>query len=172
MKESTKHGKKAYRLPWAFVPVVLLLASAVGVGSMALVAARDPSFATEADYYQKAIHWDEAQLQAGDNQRLGFRVVAPPRLLLDALGHARLELALEDRSGHPVAGASLTAEAFANAYSGELQRLTFQELAPGRYSAKVAAKHAGTWVFRVVARTANARFTTDSRVILVAGGAA
>ena len=32
------------RLPWALVPVALLLSSTVGLGSMAIVAARDPHF--------------------------------------------------------------------------------------------------------------------------------
>ncbi|MET0792677.1 MAG: FixH family protein [Polyangiaceae bacterium] len=163
---------KKWRLPWAFVPVALLSSSALGVGSMAVVAVRDPSFATEENYYQKAIHWDQTQAQAGENQRLGFRVVAPASLLLDAQGHARLELTLQDRLGQPIRGASVTAQAFANAYSAELHRVTFQETAAGVYASAVDAQHAGLWVFRVTAQTPAARFTADSRLVLIAGGAA
>jgi len=172
MNNPADSQKKPWRLPWAFVPVALLVTSALGVGSMAVVAVRDPNFATEADYYQKAIHWDESQAQAGENQRLGYRIVAPATLALDARGHAQLVLVLQDRSGHAVGGASLAAEAFANAFSGALQRVTFQETAPGVYSASVDARHLGLWIFRVTAQTATARFTADARVVLVAGGAA
>jgi nitrogen fixation protein FixH len=172
MKDTAAPQRSKWRLPWAFVPVVLLLSSALGVGTMAIVAVRDPSFATEANYYQKAIHWDQTQAQAGENQRLGYRIALPTTLLLDAHGHARLELTLADRLGQPIRGASLTAQAFANAYSAELQQLTFEETAPGVYAAPLTARHAGLWVFRVTAQTAAARFTADSRLMLVAGGSA
>ncbi len=172
MNDVAKPEHKSWRIPWAYVPVVLLLGSTLGVGSMAVVAVRDPNFATEADYYQKAIHWDQTQAQAAENQRLGYRISAPASLLLDARGHGRLELALADGQGHPITGASLTAQAFANAYSGELSRVTFQETAPGVYSAPIDAPHVGLWVFRVTTLSAAARFTADERVLLVAGGAA
>lgn len=172
MTDSANRERTGWRLPWAFVPVGLLLTSALGVGSMAVVAVRDPSFATEENYYQKAIHWDQTQAQAGENQRLGYRVIAPPRLLVDARGQARLELTLQDRVGQPVRGATLTAQAFANAYSAELRELAFQETAPGVYAAPIVAQHAGLWVFRVKAHTPSAHFTADVRVVLVAGGAA
>jgi nitrogen fixation protein FixH len=172
MKDSTDQGQTKWRLPWAFVPAGLLLSSALGVGSMAVIAVRDPSFATEENYYQKAIHWDQVQAQAGENQRLGYRVVAAPSLPLDAQRHVRLELALQDRLGQPIRGASLTAQAFANAYSAELRQVRFQEAAPGVYTAELVAQHAGLWVFRVTAQTPAARFTADWRVVLVAGGAA
>src|SRR3954462_9126894 len=130
---------------------------------MAVVAVRDPIFATEESYYQKAIHWDRSQAQAGENQRLGYRIVAPATVLMDARGHARLELTLEDRQGQPIRGALLTAQAFANAYSADLRQLTFQEAAPGVYSAELAVQRPGLWVFRVTAQAAAARFTSDTR---------
>ncbi|HYP76744.1 MAG TPA: FixH family protein [Polyangiaceae bacterium] len=160
------------RLPWALVPVALLLSSALGVGSMAVIAARDPHFSTESDYYEKAVRWDQTQAQAATNQRLGYTLKGPPLVRLDQQGHAALELALEDRSGKPVSGANLTGNAFANAYSGELVRVAFEEVSPGHYLAKFPVRHRGQWVFELVCDADGQRFTSEVRADLVAGEAA
>jgi len=167
-QDSISHRRA--RLPWAFVPVALLLSSAVGVGSMAIVAVRDPHFATEPDYYQKAIRWDRTQAQAATNQRLGYVVKVPGALPIDQHGHASLELALSDRLGKPVNGARLTAEAFANAYSSEQMPMVLEEKSPGRYSARFAVHHLGQWVFEVTGTAGGEHFTADVRADLVCGG--
>jgi hypothetical protein len=160
------------RLPWAFVPVALLLTSALGVGSMAIIAVRDPHFATEPDYYQKAIGWDRTQAQAATNQRLGYLVELPAVVRFDAQGHATLELTLSDRHHQRVPGAELAAEAFANAYSGRLVGVRFEERSPGLYRAELTVNHPGQWVFQIVGSVGGERFTTDVRADLVAGGPA
>src|SRR5699024_8619807 len=140
---------RRFRLPWAFVPVALLASSALGVGSMAYVAVHDPHFATESDYYRKAIQWDQSQAQAVENRRLGYRLALPSRIRLNEHGRAPIELSLIDRAGQPVLGAVVSSETFANAYSGESQRLTFSETNPGSYRATLAPSHSGLWIFRV-----------------------
>lgn len=163
---------RRFRLPWAWVPVALLLSSALGVGSMAVLATRDPHFATEPDYYKKAIGWDRTQAQAALNQRLGYVVELPALIEFDAQRHATLDLTLRDRHGQLVSGARLTADAFANAYSGELVHTAFEELSAGHYRAKLSVGHSGQWVFEIVGNAAGQRFTADLRADLVAGGAA
>ena len=160
------------RLPWALVPVALLLSSALGVGGMAIVAVRDPNFATEPDYYQKAIRWDRTQAQAATNQQLGYELKMPASLSFDKQGHATLELALSDRLGHPVSGAQLSGEAFANAFSGEILSIAFSEQSPGRYAATIAVHHSGQWVFRISGNSRSDHFTADLRADLVRAGAA
>ena len=160
------------RLPWALVPVALLLSSALGVGSMAIVAVRDPHFATEPNYYQKAIGWDQTQAQAATNQRLGYVAEVPAVVRFDAQGHASLELTLRDRLGQPVTGAQLAGDAFANAYSGKLVGLRFEEQPAGVYRAKLTVSHPGQWVFQIVGNVGSERFTTDVRADLVPGSAA
>jgi len=160
------------RLPWALVPVALLLSSAVGVGSMAFVAARDPHFATEPDYYQKAIRWDRTQAQAATNQRLGYTLKLPAKLAADHLGQVTIELALGDRQGRPVSGAQLGARAFANAYSGEFVGMQFTEAAPGVYRALISVRHNGQWVFGITGSAGGEHFTAELRSDLVSGGAA
>jgi len=163
---------KRRSLPWALVPVALLLASALGMGSMAFVAVHDPHFATEPDYYQKAVRWDQSQTQAATNQRLGYAVELPAVVRFDARGQAMVELSIRDRFGQPMTGVSLTANAFANAYSGKVVRLGFEEQAPGRYRARLTASHAGQWVFEVVGTSGGERFTAELRADLAAGGPA
>lgn len=168
----TSQPSRRVRLPWALVPVALLLSSALGVGAMAVVAARDPHFATEPDYYKKAISWDQTQAQAASNQRLGYAVELPGRITFDAQGRATLELTVRDRLGQPVTGARVTAQAFANAYSGRLVQAVFEERSDGHYRAQLTVNHPGQWVFEVVGEAAGERFTADLRADLIAGGSA
>jgi FixH len=160
------------RLPWALVPVALLLSSALGVGSMAIIAVRDPHFATEPDYYQKAIRWDQTQAQAATNQRLGYVVKAATALRFDAQGHATLELTLSDRLGQPVIGARLAGNAFANAYSGALVGMVFEEPSAGHYLAQFTVRHPGQWVFQIIGNSGGERFTAEVRADLIPGGSA
>jgi hypothetical protein len=157
------------RVPWALVPVALLVSSALGLGWMAMVAVRDPHFATEPDYYQKAIFWDRTQAQAASNQRLGYSIKAPARLEFDEQGNAALRLTLSDRLGQPVAGAQLVANAFANAYSGSTLALVFEERSAGEYLAKFRVVHRGQWVFEIVGNSGADRFTADVRADLAPG---
>ena len=133
------------------------------------MAARDPHFATEADYYQKAIRWDQTQAQAATNQRLGYALNGPASLRLDERGQATLELSLSDGLGRPVRGAQLVGQAFANAYSGELVSLVFNEQSAGLYVARLSARHTGLWVFRISAQSGSDHFTADVRTDLTRG---
>jgi hypothetical protein len=139
---------------------------------MAIVAVRDPHFATEPDYYQKAISWDQTQAQAATNQRLGYVLQLPAVVRFDRQGHATLDLTLKDALGQPVSGARLAGETFANAYSGKVVGLVFEEQSAGHYRAKVTVHQRGQWVFRVVGNAGGERFTADLRADLVLGGAA
>jgi hypothetical protein len=158
------------RLPWALVPVALLLSSALGVGTMAIIAARDPHFATEPDYYQKAIHWDQTQAQAATNQRLGYAVRAPAALGIDRQGLVTLDFSLDDNTGRRARAGQLVGEAFANAYSGEVVRLVLREQASGSYQATFNVKHPGLWIFRIAGTASGERFTADFRVDLKQAG--
>ena len=171
-RDSESKVRNRAGLRWALVPFALLGSSLIGVGSMAFVAAHDPNFATEADYYQKAVRWDHVQAQARDNQRLSYQIALPATVPLDAHGQAALEVTLKDRNGRAIVGARVSAEAFANAYSGAVLGLEFSERAPGVYTAHLAAGHAGLWEFRFAALCEGDRFTAIVRSDLVPGGAA
>jgi hypothetical protein len=136
---------------------------------MAIIAVRDPHFATEPDYYQKAIRWDQTQAQAATNQRLGYAIKVPASLSLDPQGRTLLELSLSDGLGRRVHGAQLVGQAFANAYSGELVSLVFNEQSAGVYVAKLDVRHTGLWIFRIAGQSGADHFTADARVDLTRG---
>jgi FixH len=156
---------------WALVPVVLLASSFFGVGGMAVVAIRDPNFALEPDYYQKALHWDQVQAQAANNQRFGYTFSAPPSIALDGHGHASFEVKIKARNGREVTGARVIAIAFPNAYSEEVSPLQFSERVPGVYTAPVSARHAGLWEFRLSMDSAADHATVILRSDLTPGAA-
>jgi nitrogen fixation protein FixH len=156
---------------WALVPVGLLVSSVIGCSWMAWVAARDPNFALERDYYQKAIHWDQTQAQAATNQRLAYRFNLPARIGLDSSGRATIEVRLMDRSGQPIAGAHVVADAFPNAFSDEIATLKFEERAPGVYSAQLTSQRSGVWELRLAADLGGDHATAIARCELRRGTA-
>ena len=156
---------------WALVPVGLLVTSVVGFSWMALVAVRDPNFALERDYYQKALHWDETQAQAATNQRLAYRFSVAPSIPLNARGQGTISVKLADRNGRSVSGAHVLAEAFPNAFSDEISTLVFQEHEPGVYSATLGTKRAGVWEVRLSAGVGAESVTAIERCELRPGAA-
>ncbi|HWA74016.1 MAG TPA: FixH family protein [Polyangiaceae bacterium] len=159
---SARAGSGAF---WAFLPVLLLAASLAGVGTMATIAARDPSFSLERDYYDRAVHWDREQAQAAENQRLGYQ------LSLRVSGPGEVEVSLADRQGGELRGAVLRAEAFSNARAANVQKLSFLEAADGTYRARIDAPRPGLWEFRFRVETQGQHFTQVVRADLPAGAA-
>ena len=53
---------------------------------MVYVATSDGSFAVEPDYYQKALHWDDARSAAAENAGLGWTVELDGRRQASAAG--------------------------------------------------------------------------------------
>lgn len=148
---------------WAFLPVVLLAASLSGVGAMATIASRDPSFSLERDYYDRAVHWDREQAQAERNRRLDYRIS------LRTLAAPELEVTLTDRKGEALRGASVRAEAFANARAANITQLAFSEASDGHYRARLDAPRAGLWEFRFRVDAQGQRFTQVVRADLPTG---
>jgi nitrogen fixation protein FixH len=146
---------------WALVPVALLTASVAGVGTMASIAARDPGFALEKNYYDRAVHWDRSQAQAAENARLGYRLSGE---VVASGGASEVVLRFVDRSGAPVPGAHLTVEAFANARARDRRPLTFVEGENGSYRATLADARPGLWELRVDASVGGDHFTDAVRV--------
>ena len=142
--------------------VILLLTVAANVGVI-MVANDDPSFAVEPDYYQKAVHWDDAMAQARANESLGWRL--EPSLSLSAGAPARLVVRLSDSSGAPLAGATLTVQAMHNARAAEVFAAT---LAPadvaGAYRAELPLERAGQWELRFEVTRGAERFTARTRI--------
>ncbi len=145
---------------WALVPVALLGSSLVGLGTMASIATRDPGFALERDYYQRAVRFEEEQAQQVENARLGFQ------LALDVSGSERgteLVATLSSKQGAPLPDATLRAEAFANARAADVRALEFRRGEDGRYRTLLERATPGLWEFRLVVVSGRERFTAVVR---------
>ncbi len=151
---------------WAFVPVALLAASLIGVGTMCSIATRDPGFALETNYYERAVRWDSEQAQWAENARLGYRatVTSAP-----AAGGVEVVARVVDRHDAPVRGAAVHAEAFANARSGDRKQLVLAERADGTYAALVAKPRPGLWELRLRVERDGECFTAHVRTDFAPG---
>jgi nitrogen fixation protein FixH len=156
----SQRSRVASRL-WPWVPV-LLLTTLIGTQLVVLSSVLDdPSFATERDYYRKAVSWDEHMERARASQALGWR--AEGRVAAPEAGKARLELQLRDAAGHGISGAALNVVAFANTRAAQMVELRLTELAPGRYGAELGPVRPGLWEARVEATRGMERYETTLR---------
>jgi nitrogen fixation protein FixH len=130
----------------------------LGLGSMAYIAADDPGFALEPNYYDKAVHWDRAQAEARASRALGYRLEPTGPLTVTADGRIELRLSLVDRHGRAVAGAEVTAEAFANASASRVQRVVLREVSAGTYQTELRQGSPGLWELRVAVTRGAARY--------------
>jgi nitrogen fixation protein FixH len=151
---------------WALVPVILLTASVAGLGTMASIAVRDPGFALEKNYYERAVHWDREQATRAESSRLGYSVALGVE---PAAENAEVVISVRDRQGTAIRRASVSAEAFANARSGDRRSLAFTEHPNGTYRAPLAQARPGLWEFRLLVLHEGARFTHVVRADAPAG---
>lgn len=135
-------------------PVGLAVLLAAGVGTnvaFMIVAASDPSFAVEPDYYRKALAWDETMAQEVRNRSLGWQLdaAATPGT---RRGHLTLSASIVDVAGAPLTGATVRVEALHGARAWQVIEASLPEVAPGRYAAELPLRRAGLWElrFRVV----------------------
>ncbi len=136
----------------------IMLISLTGAGLLIYFAHSDPSFAVEANYYDRAVHWDEAAAQERRNAELAWVVeveIAPGGG--DEPGS--LDLALADSRGGAIDGARVSVEAFHNARASDRTMLALEPAEPGRYSAPLEIGRAGLWEFRVTATRGDEVFT-------------
>lgn len=153
------HDKSSARL-WALFPVALLGSSLIGLGTLASIATRDPSFALERDYYQRAVRFEEEQAQRAENLRLGYELALDVRGSSDK---ATIVLTLASKQGTALPNARVRAEAFANARAGDIRELEFRRDDDGSYRAELTRVTPGLWEFRCVVTSGAERFTAVVR---------
>lgn len=150
---------------WPMLIVGLILMN-MGIVAITIYAAtRDPSVATEPDYYAKALNFNETIRQREINAQLGWSadcsITATER-------NTELSVDLRDRAGRPITGATVSAVAFASARSGQRQTLTLASSrdTPGVYAAPIRIERAGLWIVRVSVRHADGVFTHDTELMI------
>jgi hypothetical protein len=172
MKVATELGHDARSsgrgLFWAFAPAALLAASLAGVGTMCVIATRDPGFALEHDYYERAVRWDGEQAQWAENERLGYDVELTSA---PVPGGVELVARVRNRQNAPVRGALVRAEAFANARSAERRSLVLGERADGSYATTLSKPRPGLWEVRLRVERDGERYTATVRTDLAPGRA-
>jgi nitrogen fixation protein FixH len=129
------------RRRWPLIIIAVLMAQAAGIISMVVVSGRDPSFAVEPDYYQKALAWDDAARRQQAGEALGWSVD------LSASG-AGLNLVLKDALGRPLEGAQVEAHVFHHARAGDRQIVALNAAGAGGYSAAHPLRD-GFWEVRL-----------------------
>jgi nitrogen fixation protein FixH len=143
--------------------IVGVLAITVGANAWILYEAnRDPNATVvEPDYYRKAVAYDSTLAQARRDRALGWRLAAEPGAF-DPNG-TPLALALTDREGLPIAGASVALVAIHNLDAGRLVSARLVTGADGRATGRLGLDRTGLWELRFDARRGAERFTTDLR---------
>lgn len=156
---------------WPAAVVGLLVASAAGNIAFVMLATRDPSFAVERDYYEKALAWDATRAQEARNAALGWRLGAS---LVPAPGSSGVELAvrLTRRDGAPIEGAMVTLETFHNARAGQVIAASLAARGDGVYGALLPLSRAGLWELRFRVNRAGDVFTATMTEELVVAGTA
>lgn len=127
------------------------------------IANTDPSFAIEANYYQRGVHWDDEMAQQVRNARLGWRLLATLSPIERGRG-ADLRVALNDSAVAPIVDASVKVWAVHVARAGQPVEVTLRSSAPGEYAARVPIERAGLWELRIDVHRGADRFTALERL--------
>jgi nitrogen fixation protein FixH len=130
------------------------------------LATSNPSFAVEEDYYQKALAFDEKRAQEARNRALGWTLDATIERGARAGEPAALIAHLADRSGTPLAGASVAVEAFPIARADHILRAELRAGPDGDYHCSLPVRRGGRWELRFDVHLGDERFTNTSRLFL------
>ena len=152
---------------WPAAIVGLLAANAAIVAVTVRYALQGQGASVEADYYQKAVNWDEHVAQLRQNAKLGWNaevVIAPAS---EGRGSAIATVRLTDSSGKPVRGATVTGRFFHFAHADQSTTGTLRETPEG-YTMALPEIWPGVWNASLDIKLADHRFTTDQDLHVVA----
>jgi nitrogen fixation protein FixH len=130
---------------WALIVVGVLTAQSLLIVTLVTIATRDPSFAVEPAYYEKAVRWDDEARERAHTRELGWTADAA---FVPGAG-ATLLVVLRDRTGTPLEDATAQAEYFHQARAGERLRATLKSVGDGRYESPAGILRAGVYEVRL-----------------------
>ena len=128
----------------------------------------DPSFAIEADYYRKALRWDDELAQRERNRALAWQLT-PTLSTISPDSGAELRVALRDPLGAPLPEAVVTVQAMHNARAGEPLDAELRRTGSGDYVARLPMQRPGLWELRFDVRRGGDHFTARHRLEVWAG---
>jgi nitrogen fixation protein FixH len=140
----------------------LIGACLIGTGSLIIAALGDRSFAVEPNYYQKSLGWNDIAAQRSKNKTLGWNVRVSCSASSSGAAHVPILVTITDSAGTPLAGASVTGEAFPNARASARTQLDFNpaQLA-GQFAATVPVVVPGSIHLRLRVTRGTDQFTTE-----------
>jgi nitrogen fixation protein FixH len=147
---------------WIGFVVCMLLMSVVIYGTALIISLTDPTFAVEPDYEQKAANWDQHRAQVATNNRLGW-MADLTTTAADEPEHVDVSLALFDKWGKPINGASVEVETFYNARASRRIHDTLEQVGEGAYEKRMELSPSGVWEFRLVVKRKDDTFTKTIR---------
>lgn len=153
---------------WPWVPAGLLACMLTGLGTLATIAARDPGFALERDYYEKAVAYDGEIAQRAENARLGWSIDSEVGPSVSG-NERRFVVRARDAAG-AITGARVSVEALRNATAQRPVDAELVERAAGEYEARLSLREAGLWEFRLTLERGRDRFTTIERKDVMEAG--
>jgi nitrogen fixation protein FixH len=152
---------------WAWVPG-LLLAGLLGTQLLVLSSVLDdPTFATEGDYYRKAVDWDAHM--ARERQSLALGWLATAQVTPSAESRSAVSVRLRDARGNAVSLAQVHAIAFHNARAAHPLELQLGESTPGEYGADLGVARPGLWELRLSASRGGDSYEATLRFEVPAG---
>ena len=117
---------------WLTAIAGLLLANIVATGTLIAASHHDASRVIS-DYYEHAVHYDDALEAARRDGQLGWRITT-------TIVSGQMQAVIHDRDDHPVTGASVTIEGYARVGDESPLRATLLEIGKGVYRAPVAVR--------------------------------
>ena len=142
---------------WSFVPAGLLGCMLIGLGTMATIAIRDPGFALEQNYYEKAVNYDAEIAQRAVNAQLDWRL-DPSLGAAEPGDDSPIVLVVRNTSG-PIHGADVRVTAIRNSRAARVLEARLNETAPGDYRASLPLGSGGLWELRFSVQRGADRFT-------------
>jgi nitrogen fixation protein FixH len=145
-------------LKWPLIVIGLLVTHVTAMIVIVVIATHDKSFAVLPNYYQNAVHWDDAQAELRASQRLGWQCAFIPSPDVDPLGRRSVTVTLVDASGKGIAGADVELTFFHHARPAELIKATLRSDEQGRATQIVTMRNEGFWQVNLTATKDGRKF--------------
>ena len=128
------------------------------------ITASDTSHAVVAGYDEEALHWDDVRRERTASAALGWTSELKVSSSADLRDFRIVTVQLADRHKQPVENAILELDVFHRGRAANVQTISFNEMGPGVYSAKIRIDRTGFWQFSGFAKQDTNQFIINERV--------
>ncbi|HUO09455.1 MAG TPA: FixH family protein [Phycisphaerae bacterium] len=132
--------------------IVGLLSMEIGLCAWGIYCATSGSqVVVEADYYNKALHWDDHLALMQASKELGWSTSLQIPDVGGARGVVPVSFQIHDSGGEAIENAVVSIGYFHHAHPLDLRSATLKETGPGEYAADMSLNKRGIWEFRISA---------------------